>query len=155
MNTLKIIAKVLCLYIPFFIFSILGINIFIATFADLENNTYATLTSYGAAIIAGLGSVTFNWSRSTEDKEIQKFAAKKGEKFLLTSIGFLLQAGIKYGYVEFNKHYRAKCIWLYKYDVFPNMIEAIIAVVFTITFTILINTLFEIAVKITSINKVN
>ncbi|MDR3678435.1 MAG: hypothetical protein P4L41_00615 [Flavipsychrobacter sp.] len=149
MKTFKILAKLLFLYVPFIIFALLCINVFIKTFADLDNSTYSTLTSYGAAIIAGLGSVTFNWSRSV--KRTEEFAAKQGERLLLASIGFLLQAGIKYGYVESVKQFGKDYPWLNKDSNFATSVQTTIAIVFAITFYILITTLLSIAKKLTSI----
>lgn len=90
--------KVFLVILPNFFFGILGVNIIVFNFKNINQDT-TNLTNYGFAILAGISSICFSWTRGLDkDKEqlmIDRIS-KAGEGSLHCAIIFLLASALKY-----------------------------------------------------------
>lgn len=91
--------KIFVVILPSIIFAILGFSILLYSFKNIrEDTTY--LTNYGFAILIGLSSVCFSWTRNIDNEKeplMLKRVSASAEGFLHCAIIFLLSSIIKYG----------------------------------------------------------
>jgi len=147
------VAKVVLIAPPFLLLATLGVYVFSSIFTDTNVDTYKTLTNYGVAIVYGMSSLCFAWSRSiTDDSLLQKFAHKMGETFLLSSIGFLIQSAIKYVYVYIKNEFNSDRA--FEKDIpLDSAIRFVLAVTFLITFCLFFYSLLMTTMNLTRTNK--
>ena len=94
--------KVNLVILPNFLFTLVGLSIVIYGFRNITEDT-TSLTNYGFAILAGLASVCFSWTRGLDVKKeplmIERIS-KAGEGSLHCAIIFLLASSLKYSTIH-------------------------------------------------------
>ena len=124
--------KIFMVIIPSVIFAILGGSILLYSFKNInEDTTY--LTNYGFAILIGLSSVCFSWTRNL-DKEKEplmlKTVSASAEGFLHCAIIFLLSSVIKYGTLKID------ILFGEEYNLVKTIIISTLSILYGITFTL-------------------
>ncbi len=96
--------KVFLVTLPNFFFGILGASIVIYGFKNIKEDT-TNLTNYGFAILAGISSICFSWTRGL-DKEKEPLMidriSQAGEGSLHGAIIFLLASALKYSSIHLD-----------------------------------------------------
>lgn len=88
---------------PNLLFTIFGYGIIIYSFKNVDIDT-TNLTNYGFAILAGISSICFSWSKNlnSEDENTSERIIIIAECFLHTAIIFLLSSAIKYSAIHID-----------------------------------------------------
>lgn len=90
--------KVFLVELPNFFFGLLGSTIVIYGFKNINEDT-TSLTNYGFAILVGISSVCFSWTRGLDNEKeplMIKRISQAGEGSLHCAIVFLLASALKY-----------------------------------------------------------
>lgn len=96
--------KTFLVTLPNFLFGFVGACIIIYGFKNIKEDT-TSLTNYGFAILAGIASICFSWTRGLDQaKEPSMIAriSKAGESSLHCAILFLLASALKYGAIHLD-----------------------------------------------------
>ena len=127
----NLLGRIFILYIPTFLFIALGAFLVFDNFQSADKDT-TYLTNYGFAILIGLTSICFSWTRNMyNEKEPLMLAivSKAGENSFHSSIIFLIASSLKYSLVNLNK-------FLDSNTIFFNIIHVILYAVFLVCFSI-------------------
>ena len=124
--------KIFIVIIPSVIFALLGGSILLYSFKNInEDTTY--LTNYGFAILIGLSSVCFSWTRNLDNEKeplMLRTASASAEGFLHCAIIFLLSSIIKYGTLKID------ILFGEEYNVVKTIIISILSILYGISFTL-------------------
>jgi hypothetical protein len=97
--------KITIVIVPTILLAIFGLTFILDLFRDIKNDT-TSLTNYGFAILAGLATICFSWTRGLDNSKepimIRKIS-RCGELAIQSAIIFLLASALKYSAIHIDK----------------------------------------------------